>query len=241
MKGTYTPKIPEGDNGKGKVIVRAAYTDKSAKGSEAITTEEVKVLRSAELSPGTADTLYRAEVNLQTMFAVSLNIIPKANGYIGFKQIDLTGIPQMEIGALAFPMMGYIGGTIEVRLDKPDGELLGQVNIESKNPNFGGSAANAAQNSGGAKTKQLATAPLVAKKPSTPAPRNAGANRQPSTAKRKPSTGIGNPFAMPGIKTDIKPVSGLHDLYFVFKNENAKGDQPLMSVSNIKFNNKKQP
>ncbi len=226
LKGTYTPKIPAGDNGKGKLIVRAAYTDKSAKGSEAITTEEVKTLRSSELSPGTADTMYRAEVNLQTMFAVSLNIIPKANGYIGFKQIDLTGIPQLEISAMALKMMGYQGGTIEVRLDNPDGELLGQVTIESKNPNFGGSAANAAQNSGGAKTK-----------PST-------VNRQPSTVNRPAragSTVIANPFAIPGIKTDIKPVSGLHDLYFVFKNENVKGDQPLMSVSNIKFISKKQP
>ncbi len=123
--------------------------------------------------------------------------------------------------------MGYMGGTIEVRLDSPDGELLGQVNIESKNPNFGGSAANAAQNAGGAKTKQSPTTPMVTKKL--------------STVNRKLSTGIGNPFAMPGIKTDIKPVDGIHDLYFVFKNENVKGDQPLMSVSNIKFNNVKQP
>ncbi len=250
LKGTYTPKIPDGDNGKGKLIVRAAYTDKSAKGSEAITTEEVKVLRSAELSPGTADTLHRAEVNLQTMFAVSLNIIPKANGYIGFKQLDLTGIPQLEISAMAFPMMGYLGGTIEVRLDNPDGELLGQVTIESKNPDFGGSAANAAQNNGGAKTKQSPTAPVVEKKPSTPAPRNRDSRQPPTPAPRNAgdnrparagSTGFANPFARPGIKTDLKPVTGVHDLYFVFKNENAKGDQPLMSVSNIKFNNKKQP
>jgi cytochrome c len=126
---------------------------------------------------------------------------------------------------MALKMMGYLGGTIEVRLDKPDGELLGQVTIESKNPNFGGSAANAAQNSGGAKTKQSPTAPVAPKKPA---------------AAKKPA-GFSNPFAIPGIKTDIKPVSGLHDLYFVFKNENVKGDQPLMSVSNIKFNNVKQP
>ena len=100
-----------------------------------------------------------------------LNIIPKANGYIGFKQLDLTGIPQLEISAMAFPMMGYLGGTIEVRLDNPDGELLGQVNIESKNPDFGGSAANAAQNNGGAKANPSATAPVQL-------------NRQPSTRQR---------------------------------------------------------
>jgi cytochrome c len=233
LKGNFTPKIPEGDNGKGKVIVRAAYTDKSAKGSEAITTEEIKVLRSSQLSPGTADTMYRAEVNLQTMFAVSLNIIPKANGYIGFKQIDLTGIPQLEISALAYPMMGYLGGTIEIRLDKPDGDLLGKVDIESKNPDFGGSAANAAQNSGGAKTKKSTDSPVVAKKPPT-------AKVKSSTINQKKPAANFNPFARPGIKTEIKQVNGIHDIYFVFKNETAK-DQALMSVSNIKFNNQKEP
>jgi cytochrome c len=226
LKGTYTPKIPEGDNGKGTIIIRAAYTDHSAKGSEELTTEEVRILRSSQLSPGTAEITHRAEVNLQTMFAVSLNIIPKANGYIGFKQIDLTGIQQLDISAMAFPMMGYVGGDIEVRLDKPDGQLLGQVKIESVNPVFGG--ANAVQNAGGAKAKpSTATVTAAIKKPAGPP--------------KKPSAGFSNPFARPGIKTDIVHVTGFHDIYFVFKNENAKGDQPLMSFSNIKFNTQKEP
>ena len=226
LKGKYTPKIPEGDNGKGSIVIRAAYTDKGAKESEPLTTEEIKVLRSPELSPGTADITHRAEVNLQTMFAVSLNIIPKSGGYIGFKQIDLTGIQQLEISAIAFPMMGYLGGTIEVRLDNPDGELLGQVNIESVNPVFAAPTANTVQNAGGVKARPAAVAPPAAKKPATT---------------KKPAAGFRNPFARPGIKTDIKPVTGQHDIYFFFKSENAKGDEPLMSVTNIKFNTDKTP
>jgi cytochrome c len=229
LRGTFTPKIPEGDNGKGNIVIRAAYSDKGAKGTGSLTTEETKILRSQQLSPGTADTLYRAEVNLQTMFAVSLNIIPKANGYIGFKQLDFTGIQQLEISASAFPMMGYIGGTIEARLDSPDGEQIGQVKIESVNPVFGGGTANAVQNAGGAKVRQ-------GQAPAAPPP----SVKKPAGLPKKPA-GFSNPFARPGIKTDIKPVIGLHDIYFVFRNENAKGDQPLMSVSNIKFNNEKQP
>ncbi len=221
LKGSYTPKIPEGDNGKGSIVIRAAYTDKGAKESEPLTTEEIKVLRSPELSPGTAEITHRAEVNLQTMFAVSLNIIPKAGGYIGFKQIDLTGIHQLEISAIAFPMMGYLGGTIEIRLDNPDGELLGQVNIESVNPVFAAPTANTVQNAGGVKARPAAVAPPAAKKQAAP---------------KKPAAGFRNPFARPGIKTDIKPVTGQHDIYFIFKNANAKGDEPLMSVTNIKFN-----
>ena len=134
----------------------------------------------------------------------------------------------MEISAIAFPMLGYIGGTIEVRLDKPDGELLGQVKIESVNPVFGGSAANAAQNAGGAKSKTAKAAPPVAVKKQV----------KPS---KKPAAGFSNPFARPGMKTDIKPVTGQHDIYLLFKNENAKGDEQLMSVTNIKFITEKTP
>jgi cytochrome c len=222
LKGRYTPKIPAGDNGKGSLVIRAAYTDKGAKGTGVLTTEEIKILRSHDLSPGTADLVYKAEINLQTMFAVSLNIIPKANGYIGFKQIDFTGIEQIEISAIAFPAMGYIGGTIEIRLDDLNGELLGQVKVEAVNPSF--MAADSAQNAGGSKAKT--PPPGAVKKPAKPA---------------KKITDDFNPFAGPGIKTDIKAVSGRHDIYFVFKNDKAKTEEQLMSLSNIRFNNEKKP
>jgi len=229
LKGRYTPKIPAGDNGKGTVVIRAAYTDKSAKGSEPLTTEEIKLLRSQQVSPGSADMIQNVEISLQTLFAVTLTIIPRANGYIGFKQIDLTGIQQLEINAIAFPMMGYSGGTIEIRLDHPSGELLGQVNVVAVNPVFPGMTADSIQNAGGVKTKpaKASTAPPLARK-------------KPAKATKKLSEDF-NPFALPGIKADIKLTSGPHDIYFVFKNDNAKGEQPLMSVSNIRFNNTKAP
>ncbi len=119
--------------------------------------------------------------------------------------------------------MGYVGGTIEIRLDKPDGELLGQANIVAVNPSF--MAADSAQNAGGAKAK--------ATKPATP-------SKKPAKAPGKIPEDF-NPFAGMGSKLDIKPVSGLHDVYFVFKNDKANPDAQLMSVSNIQFNNEKKP
>jgi cytochrome c len=224
LKGTYTPADPSGDNGKGAVIIRAAYTDKGATGADPLTSEVTKILRSQQLSPGAADTIYRGEVSLQTMFAVSLNIIPKNNGFVGYKNIDFTGIKQIEISANALPMMGYIGGKIEIRPDNPGGQLLGEVNIVAKNPSF--MVADSAQNAGGSKTKKPAPPPPVAKNEKKPA--------------KKPAADF-NPFAVPGIKTDIPVISGQHDIYFVFKNDQAKGDQPLMSVSKIRFNDEKTP
>jgi cytochrome c len=226
LKGSYTPKIPSSDNGKGNIVIRAAYTDKGAKGTEALTTEEIKVLRSQQFSPGAADIMVGAEPSLQTMFAVSLNAIPKSGGYIGYKQIDFTGIQQIEVNASAYPMLGFFGGTIEIRLDNPTGQLLGQLEILAANPVFPGMTANSVQNSGGAKDKPVkATAPppVAVKK-----------------AAKKPA-GVFNPFAAHGIKTDIPAINGEHDIYFVFKNSKAKSGQPLMSVSGIRFNNEKMP
>ncbi len=222
LKGSYTPKIPPGDNGKGNIVIRAAYTDKGAKGTEALTTEELKVLHSQQFSPGAAEIMVATEPSLQTMFAVSLNAIPKSGGYLGYRQIDLTGIQQIEINASAFPMLGFVGGTIEIRLDIPTGQLLGKLDIAAANPVFPGMTANSAQNAGGAKAKP-SPKPAVAKK----------------AAKKPP--GDFNPFAAPGIKTDIPAISGQHDIYFVFKNDKVKAEQPLMSVSGIRFNNEKMP
>jgi cytochrome c len=101
---------------------------------------------------------------------------------------------------------------------------LGEANIVAKNPSF--MVADSAQNAGGAKAKKSAESPAVGKDAKKPA--------------KKPAADF-NPFAVPGIKTDIPAIAGMHDIYFVFKNDQAKGDQVLMSVSKIKFNDEKTP
>jgi hypothetical protein len=103
-------------------------------------------------------------------------------------------------------------------------KLLGQLEIVAVNPVFPGMTANSAQNAGGVKGKTAkAPPPVVVKK-----------------AAKKPAADF-NPFAAPSVKTDITPIAGQHDIYFVFKNEKAKSGQPLMSVSGIRFNNEKWP
>jgi cytochrome c len=228
LKGSFTQKIPSGDNGKGTVIVRAAYTDKGAPAATNLTTETVVVLHSPNLEPASADTMKGAEIKKQIMFVVSENVIPKANGYIGFKNIDLTGIRQLELNATANPSEGFTGGSIEIRLDGAQGELLGQADVKPVNP-FAAlmSAANATQNAGGKTGTNKDSA--HAKKPA---------------AKKSPRRSVADLdlvalFAGQAIKTDIKEVAGKHDLYFVFKNDNAKPDQPLLSFTNIKFDDVK--
>lgn len=223
LKGTYTQKMPEGDNGKGTLLVRAAYTDKGAAGVTPLTTEKVVMLHSPHLNPASADVMNNAEVKKQMMFVVSQNVLPKKDGYIGFKKIDLTGVKQLEISATANPSQGFTGGIIEVREGSTTGALLGQTEVKPADPFVAMmSAADATQNAGGVKGGK------------TPAPA-AKAAASKKTAKR-PNFDLASLFAAPGLKVNIGDVIGEHDLYFVFKNDKAKPAEPLVSVSDIKLN-----
>lgn len=243
LSGSYAAKIPEGDNGKGTLIIRAAYTDKGAAPVPALTSENTVVLHSNQLSPGAADVLQNANKKMQAMFNVSLNVEPEDKGYLGYKAIDLTGVKQIAISATANPNQGFSGGTVEIHLDSPGGELLGQAEIKAVNP-FAAmmNAANATQTSGGkpgAPGAKPAAPP--AGKPAASAPPKAGA--APAGGKRPAGMNMAAIARMMGgmaTKIDIKDITGQHDIYFVFKNSSAKPKQPLMSVSNIKFSDIKE-
>jgi cytochrome c len=129
VKGTYAAKTPQGDNGKGTYIVRAAYTDKGNKGIPKQTSESTIVLHAPQLAPANAPIIKGATVKVNGLDG-STNVVARANGYIGFKQLDLTGIKQLELGATASSLENNPGGTIEVRLDSPTGAVIGQTEVE---------------------------------------------------------------------------------------------------------------
>jgi len=218
LAGNYTQAIPAGDNGKGSLILRAAYTDKGANGINKITTEKTIILKSPHLSPSNADVISNASIKKELMFSVAVNVIPKNNGHIAFKNIDLTGVKQMEFAASANPGQGFIGGTIEIRLGSTTGALIGQTDIVAVDP-FAAmmSAADAVQNNGG-KNKTAA---------------------KPKVAAKKPKFDLASMFNKPGIKVDITETAGNKDVYFVFKNAKAKTLEPLIAVSDIKLNDTK--
>ncbi|MCY7349092.1 MAG: hypothetical protein LH606_00260 [Cytophagaceae bacterium] len=63
VKGSYSPKIPEGENGKGGFALRATYTDRGTKLMRPVASERIIFLRSPELSPETADQKKRHSVH----------------------------------------------------------------------------------------------------------------------------------------------------------------------------------
>jgi cytochrome c len=169
-KGTVTP----GKEQQGNLVLQASYKDKGANGLPAQTVEQTLLLRNPILTMGSSDSQSKG-VMLYKIGQDPVAIVMASGTYVQFNKLDLTGIKAM-LFAVAIPkqQLQAVGGRIEVRLDSPTGQLLGQTDdllpAESKN------AADVF----------------------------------------KPST----------TKITLTPATGIHDLYFVFRNEKA-GKAPL--------------
>ncbi|QKZ14757.1 PQQ-dependent sugar dehydrogenase [Spirosoma sp. KUDC1026] len=169
-KGTVTP----GKEQKGNLVLQASYKDKGANGLPAQTGEQTLVLRNPVLTMGVSDSQSKG-IMLYKMGQAPVAIVLASDTYVQFNKLDLTGIRAMEF-AVSVPrqQLQAVGGRIEVRLDSPTGQLIGQTDdilpVEAK------SAADV--------------------------------------------------FKPVMTKITVTPATGVHDLYFVFKNEKA-GKAPL--------------
>ena len=126
VKGSYTTNIPKDVSKTGVLIMRAAYTDKGANGLQPSTSEKVMMLKSADFPASTADKIdgvmkFKVE-NLPELMIGSQN-----NAHLGYNKIDMSGIAQATCVVFAPEnQLNAAGGTIEVRLDSPDGPVIGQ-------------------------------------------------------------------------------------------------------------------
>jgi cytochrome c len=207
VKGEYTPKIPAQDNGRGTVLIRAAFTDRAVSGSKAVpsqTSEEMIVLRNPELTVSDATVVKGAEMKAIGAQGAGFMAMPFANSFLSFSEIDLTNIDKLELSAAAQKREGAVGGTIEVRLDSPTGQLIGKKEVEL--------------------APEVDMAKIIAEL------ENENKNLKPG---EKPKT-FSRPTRKP-VEIKIEQVKGKHDIYFVFKNDNAQPIQPLMSLTKIKF------
>lgn len=214
LTGTFTPEIPEGDNGRGRVLVRAAYTDRGGQGLAAQTTEQLLVLRSPLINAGTADVVQNAETRYNRGNGLT-SVIPRANGYVAFRQIDLTGIDALDLAATASAREGNVGGIVEARLGSPTGQLLGQATIAGSQQAAGPTATQIQQQGGAA---PAAGAPAAA-----PAAGGGGGGG-----------GGGGQNQAPPVRIDIPATTGIHDLYLVFRNPQARPNDPIVTLNTIR-------
>ena len=99
-------------------------------------------------------------------FPVPFAMPNRSGSYAKFRQLDLSNISEVVFSVSAPAQYGSVGGKVEVRIDAPEGALLGETE---------------------------AIAPQTV------------ANAPPIQA-----------------RAALKPTTGMHDVYFVFRNEQAK-------------------
>ena len=211
-KGSYATKVPDGQKPNGSYILRAAYKDKGTKGMKSLATEDLIVLRNATLNPEMADKSKGTQLMITPSRAFSMI---GNDSYLGYSNIDLNGISEIEISAQAQTRIGAAGGIFEVRLDSPTGKLIGQSDrIEPKGMRV---------------VPTVATIPVAAATTS--------ANAQPAQPVPAPDPAARRNMGSSKLKVVIPANSGQHDVYFVFKNDKAKETQVVMSLSGIEFKN----
>jgi cytochrome c len=202
--GTFKQVVPAGDNARGGYLLRVAYKDKGTPQLGALSTEKIIALRNPTLDPEKADVAQGTQV--MTTPSRSFNIIAD-NSFIGYRQIDLSGIQSIEFMVQAPPRIGAVGGIIEVHLDSPTGKLIGQTDVIVPTHI----------------DRQAVMAKLNAQNP------NAKKSNEPTdfNAMRK----------LMSINTvaKLEPTTGEHDVYFVFRNPKAESGQILVQVVQATF------
>jgi cytochrome c len=219
LKGSFVPTVPAGENGKGGYLLRAAYKDKGAGSMASLATENIVALRNAAVDPQKADE--KKGTRLLTTPAISFSMIGDGS-YLGYNNVDLTGIRQIQFVTQATPSSGAVGGIIEVHLDAPDGKLIGQTEmVVSKPIDF----ARIMEMMGGKKPGQK------------PAASAAPAPKDNKPARPKFDYSLISKLLSTRVSANLTPVEGMHNVYFVFKNNKAQQKQPLMQMMEIDFQN----
>ena len=204
LSGTYITKVPNKENGKGSYLLRAAYTDKGIPNLRTLTTEKIIALRNPIVDPEKYDD---AEgIKILTTPRRSLKI-DKNGGWLGYKGLDLTGIDEISINAEASPRTSDIGGIIELRLDSPNGQLVGSTEkVIPIEVDF---------------RAELAKLTTEWEK---------GGKKGPEPNFRTVRALLQKEYAF-----NVKELSNIQNIYLVFKNPDAKEGQMLMQVNTIEF------
>ena len=119
-----------------RFIFRASYLDKGTESSKSLLGTASVILRNPLLPIISSDVYHDVEVNHQISVNRSSVIPKRAGAYVGFKNIDLTNIKGMkfDLNLLSNTSATDIG-TIEIRIGSPDGDLRGELDINSKGRN----------------------------------------------------------------------------------------------------------
>jgi cytochrome c len=115
----------------GSYVFIAHYTDQGSAQVSGLNlkSEDFILLRYPLMGPEKADIFSETGISYTPSTDDPGFIFTGKGGYIGFKDIDLTGINQISIGAITrfWHWSHFIGGDIELRLGSPEGNLVGEA------------------------------------------------------------------------------------------------------------------
>jgi cytochrome c len=123
--GTVVTRQHIGTGDEGKYFFTLTYTDKGANGIGPITSREVVSFRNPKVEAEDFDASSSSWLDRPN--AGALAFMNARNGsFLVFKQIDLTGVQ-----SLTYRLASEPGGTIQVRLGSPTGEVVSAVDVKS--------------------------------------------------------------------------------------------------------------
>ncbi len=133
VQGQYALGIPKTDaKGKkswpGTYVFRASYKDRGSSGQKALEGNESLALRPAYQQAEQADSLSAGITQYNPGKDTTVLRDMRDGSFIVFKRTDLNGITGISVGVASGDINNnFSGGRIEIRLDGPKGELLGQT------------------------------------------------------------------------------------------------------------------
>ena len=179
VRGSYVPGPATDSSMKGVVVLRAAYTDRGANGLRGASADKAVVLRAPTVVVASGEVADGVQKYAGPEVPVEVSIGSRSGAFVGFKQLDLSGVSAIVLSALApVPNVNAAGGKVEVRLDSATGALIGETEVI------------------------------------------------------RPQTAMGAPSRL---NAALKPTTGVHDVYFVFRNETAKEGQNLFVLFTATF------
>lgn len=125
LNGSVLPREHLKGNTTGYYVFRANYTDKGNPVTGSLTGSNLLTLRHPKVEAEEADLMH--QVNTRRMDGTDVTLLTNVQhgSYIGFENIDLTGITAIRFKAgTRLP-----GSVIEIRAGKPDGALLGTAAV----------------------------------------------------------------------------------------------------------------
>lgn len=205
LQGSFTTNAPANDNGKGSFLLRVAYQDKGKGAIGPLTSEKIIALRNPVINPEQYDEA--AGTQLMTTPRRSFNMVGDG-AFVAFKNIDLSGIQQIDLFAQARSRSAAAGGIIEIRLGAPDGELIGQTQM--------------------VKVKDIGRREAIEKWREDQKKAGLPADGPPDMEAIRRITGT-------MAEARLQATEGFHDVYFVIVNPNAQEGQTLIQLDEIIF------